>query len=246
MHAKPIFLLLCVLGLAAGRALAQDDDYDLPMKADPSCFGDKVRISALISSGGKVKVGLVLPETKASYLVAAGQKAGGIEVVSADYERELVVLRMGDQVCSLSLSSDPNAPVPEVAKNNLQPFPNDGIYRGEAIEQFLRENPNALENGMVKFPMPVDLTPAKGKGEGIEAFLRENPELAAELDKPVEGKGEGIEAFLREHPEIKVIDEPVTEGFGPGIEEQLRLHPELWTNALPGIPDGQLPPPVTP
>lgn len=226
---------LLLFGLAASARAEGDLDDDMEEMAEsldrtprePSCFGDAIRVSALISSGGGVKVGLVETSTKASYLIRPGETAGGVEVVSADYETETVVLRMGDAICTLHLAADPNAPVIDLTAPN----PATGIFRGEAIDQFLRENPTALEDGIVKFPLPV-MPPAQGRGETIEAFLRDHPEIAAQLDKPVVGKGEGIEAFLRENPEARVPDDVVIEGFGPGIEEQLRLHPELLTNLL--------------
>ena len=205
---------------------------------EPSCFGDAIRISALILSGGGVKVGIVETATKASYLVRPGEKAGNVEVVSADYDKETVVLQMGDAVCTLHLASDPNAEPIDITAVN----PATGIFRGEAIEQFLRDNPAAIDEGVIKFPLPM-MPPAQGRGEGIEAFLRNNPALAAELDKPVVGKGEGIEKFLKENPELNTPDEVVIDGFGPGIEEQMRLHPELFTNNIPGF---EVPPEAQP
>ena len=155
------------------QALDENDDLrDLQDAASrepaiPSCFGDKIRISALIQSSGGVKVGIVETATKASYLVKPGETAGDVEVVSADYDREMVVLKLGSETCTLSLASDPNAPKPVLADGD----PNSGLYRGEAIENFLKENPSAIDDGIIKFPLPV-MPPAVGKGEGIERFLR--------------------------------------------------------------------------
>lgn len=211
----------------------EDDLRDLQEMAAreaviPSCFGDKIRISALIQSSSGVKVGIVETESKASYLVQPGETAGDVEVVSADYDKETVVLKLGTEICTLSLASDPNAPEVFITSAN----PDSGIYRGEAIENFLRDNPQARDEGIIKFPLPI-MPPAVGKGEGIERFLREHPEIAARIDQPVVGKGEGIEKFLREHPEMRVEETLDPTGFGPGIEEQLRLHPEALSNQLP-------------
>ena len=206
----------------------------------PACFDDRVRISALISAGGKVKVGIVETGTQNSYLVSPGEKAGDVLVVSADYEREQVVLRRGNDICSLNLSSDPNAVRPAL---NLAP-PIDPVFRGEAIEKFLRENPNAMKEGAVKFPLP-EMPPAVGKGEAIEAFLRLHPELAAKANQPAVGRGEGIEAYLKAHPEIKVSDDPIPEGsLGPGIEAALKANPLILTNPIPGLPPVPAPSPV--
>jgi hypothetical protein len=113
---------------------------------------------------------------------------------------------------------------------------NSPLYRGEAIENFLKEFPEALSNGMIKFPLPV-APPAQGKGETIEKFLRENPELAKKVNQPVVGRGEGIETFLKQHPEIKVSDKPIPPGsLGPGIEEAMKKNPVVITNTIPGMP----------
>ncbi len=206
----------------------------------PACFDDRVRISALISAGGKVKVGIVETGTQNSYLVSPGESAGDVLVVSADYEREQVVLRRGNDVCTLNLASDPNAVQSAL---NLAP-PVDPIFRGEAIEKFLRENPNAMKEGAIKFPLP-EMPPAVGKGEAIEAFLRLHPELAAKANQPAVGRGEGIEAYLKAHPEIKVSDAPIPEGsMGPGIEAALKANPLILTNPIPGLTPQPVPPPV--
>ncbi len=218
MKLRHLLVPLLALSLRAVAEPADDDDAPAAFTpAEPSCFGDKVRVSALISSGDKVKVGIVETATKASYLVSPGEQAGPVEVISVDYDREIVTLKMGEQICTLNLAGDPNAPqyAPQAAK------PAENVYRGEAIESFLRENPNAVEQGMVKFPLPV-MPDAVGKGEGIEQFLRDNPEAAATADKTAEGKGESIESFLKAHPEIKVDEEIKPGSFGSGIDAELK------------------------
>ena len=244
-----LLAVLCLASATAGFAASDPDDNvivagDQPVTSIPSCFDDTIRVSALISSGGKVKVGIVEAKSNQSYLVSPGEKAGDVEVVSADYEKETVMLRRGTEDCILILAADPNAkPPPEV----VEALAKSPLYRGEAIENFLKEFPNAISNGMIKFPLPV-APPAKGKGEGIEKFLRENPELAKKVDQPVVGRGEGIEKYLKEHPEIKVNDQPIPEGsLGPGIEQAMKNNPKIITNAIPGMPAQMMaPPPAAP
>ena len=232
------FLLSALVLVSASRAFAAEVDTnvivagDQPVTSIPSCFDDAIRVSALISSGGKVKVGIVEAASNQSYLLSPGEKAGNVEVVSADYEKETVMLRRGTEECILVLAADPNAePPPEV----IAAIANSPLYRGEAIENFLKEFPDAIDKGMIKFPLPV-APPAVGKGEGIEKFLRENPELAKKVDQPVVGRGEGIEKYLKEPPEIKVNDQPIPEGsLGPGIEAAMKNNPRIITNTIPGI-----------
>lgn len=199
------------------------------------CFSDVVRISALVNLGAKVKVGIVDIATTNSYFVGAGQMAGPVEVVAIDYDKEEVTLRRGGTTCVLRLAADPNAPAaPEPIH-----LPGSPLYRGDAIERFLKENPGAVEKGLIKFPL-VEVAPVAGRGETIEKFLRDNPEAARIANMPAEGKGEGIEKFLRDHPEIKVDDTPIPEGsLGPGIEAAMKNNPLILTNQL-------VPPPAPP
>jgi hypothetical protein len=206
--------------------------------ANSDCFGDVIRITALVNSGNKVKAGVVELATSNSYFVAAGQQAAGIEIVSINYEKDIVTLRRGDKICVLALSADPNAPknVEEVHS------PDSPLYRGEAIEKFLRENPKAVQEGTIKFPTPPPAVPATGHGETIDRFLSQNPEAARIANTPAVGKGEGIEKYLREHPDIKIDDTPIPEGsMGPGIEAALKNNPIIITN---GIPNFVPPPPL--
>ena len=61
-----------------------------------NCISNEIRITALVNVGDKVKVGIVEQATSNSYFVAAGEKAGAIEVVAIDYANELVTLRRGE------------------------------------------------------------------------------------------------------------------------------------------------------
>lgn len=219
-HAR--LLLLCT-ALTATTAAAEN----------AACFSDIIRISALVNLGGKAKVGIIELATSNSYFVAAGQKAGQIEVVAIDYDAEKVTLRRGETTCILALAADPNAPT-IIAETHS---PDSPLYRGEAIEKFLRENPSALQEGAVKFPPLTPMPPATGHGETIDRFLSQNPEAARIANTPSVGRGEGIEKFLREHPEIKVDDTPVPEGsLGPGIEAAMKNHPMVISNGIPNIP----------
>ena len=242
MHRAPLILSALLLAATTFGQAPAARPAPAAALSQPSCFDDHIRISALISSGGKVRVGIVETASQNSYLVSPGETAGDVVVVSADYDREQVVLRRGAEVCTLNLAADPNAVRPAL---NLLPPP-EKVYRGEAIENFLRENPDVLREGHVKFPLPV-MPEAVGKGEAIESFLRDHPELAAKANTPAVGRGEGIESYLKAHPEVKVQDAPIPEGsLGPGIEAALKANPQILTNQSPGIPAGLLPKPAAP
>ena len=242
MHRAPLILSLALLAPGAFAQTPAPKPAPTAALSQPSCFDDRIRISALISSGGKVRVGIVETASQNSYLVSPGESAGDVVVVSADYDREQVVLRRGAEVCTLNLAADPTAVHPAL---NLLPPP-EKVYRGEAIEKYLRENPDALREGHVKFPLPV-MPEAVGKGEAIERFLRDHPDAAAKADKPAVGRGEGIESYLKAHPDVKVQDAPIPEGsLGPGIEAALKANPQILANPAPGIPPELLPKPAAP
>ena len=192
-----------------------------------TCFNGMIRISALIELNDSVKIGFVDTRDNRSYLLSPGEAAGDILVVEANYDQETVVLQLGNDFCTLQLEKDPNATLTQQVDYDPQ------FFRGEAIERFLAEFPNALEDGLIKFPLTAP-PPAVGRGETIERLLRENPEYRAIADMVVTGRGPGIEAMLAEHPELAIPVEIPEGSLGPGIEEALRLHPEQRTNiALP-------------
>ena len=206
---------------------------------DTPCFSDVIRVSALVNIGDKVKVGIIDLATSNSYFVTAGQKAGTIDVVAIDYDKAQVTLRRGDTTCVLALAADPNA-AKDVAEIHS---PDSPLYRGEAIEKFLKENPNALQEGAIKFPVLMPSPPATGHGETIDRFLSQNPEAARMANTPAVGRGEGIEKYLKQHPEIKVDDTPIPEGsLGPGIEAAMKNHPMMMSNGIPNMPAQFVPP----
>ncbi len=188
-----------------------------------TCFNGVIRISALIEVQNEVKIGFVDTRDNRSYLLSPGEVAGDIIIVEADYEKETVILQLGEEYCTLKLERDPNASI----KSQIDYDPQ--FFSGEAIEQFITEFPNAVEDGLIKFPLTAP-PPAIGRGETIERLLRENPEMRAVADMVITGRGPGIEAMLAEHPEFNVPVEIPEGSLGPGIEEAIRNHPEAMTN----------------
>ena len=217
-----IFFLCLALGLTSARLVAQQ-----PAVPDASgvltCFGGVIRISALIEMNDTVKIGFVDTRDNRSYLLSPGEVAGDIIVVEANYENETVVLQFGEEFCTLQLERDPNATVSRQVDYDPQ------FFRGEAIEQFLAEFPNAVEDGLIKFPL-VAPPAAIGRGETIERLLNENPEMRAIADMVVTGRGPGIEAMLAQFPELAEPVEIPEGSLGPGIEEAIRNNPEAMTN----------------
>ena len=191
-----------------------------------SCFNGTIRISALIQFPDTIKVGFVDSRNGRSYLLSPGESAGDVEVIESNYENESVVLKLGDEYCTMKLDNDPNAPAPVVPP---VPAYDPEFFKGEAIERFLKEFPNAVEDGLIKFPL-VAPKPVAGRGETIERMLNEHPEMRAIADMVVTGRGPGIEAMMAEHPELAVPVEIPEGSLGPGIEEAMRNNPSAVSN----------------
>ncbi len=227
--------LVFATALCAGAA-------DPPKDTTPTtllpAFARTLRISALIKSPTGIKVGLSDTQVGWNKFVAVGERFNDIEVVSASYETETVVLRKDDLVVRLALDRDPNAPEPSGV---LLTGSETNIWKGDGIENYLRENPDAV----VKTPpivRPANPTPVTGLGPGIEKAMREQGLQINTNPLPAGSMGEGIESVLRKNPELaEKLRRPV-EGRGEGIESVLRDHPELATNAPPAP---QIKPPET-
>lgn len=213
-----------LLALFAASCLAAEAETTVP-PGIASCFDDAVRISALIQFPDGIRVGVVDAASGESRILGIGEPFAGIEVIDADYDTEIVTLRRGEEQCVLSLADDPDA---IRLPSDFTTHPE--LYRGEAIERFLREFPNAEADGMIKFPIRPPLEPVTGKGPGIEAFLQQNPEWAEMADMVVTGLGPGIERLIAENPDLVPPAEIPEGGLGPGIEAAMQNQPLLETN----------------
>ncbi|HMP73112.1 MAG TPA: hypothetical protein PKE55_07600 [Kiritimatiellia bacterium] len=219
---RPSFLLLPALLLNLTFSLL------LPLSASADlapCLGEHLRVSALIQLEDGIRVGIVDASSADSAILAVGETFAGLTLLSADYQAERVILQRGEHTCELSLADDPNAIILPPAYTT-----HPELYRGEAIERFLREFPNAEADGLIKFPLQPPLEPITGRGPGIEALLQQHPEFADLADLVVTGRGPGIERFLSENPDLAPPTEIPEGRLGPGIEEALRNHPHIETN----------------
>jgi len=233
----------CLAALAL-RAPAQEP-ATLSSAPPPSAEG--LRVSALIQFTGGTKVGMVDTKNHTSFFLGVGERKHGFKLVSADFDAEEIILEKDNVTWRMELEKDPNAPAIPVGASPPQ-APATPVYRGEGIEAFLREHPDAVVKGTVpelQAP-PPGTEPVEGFGPGIEKFLAEDPELAERVSQPAVGKGETIERFLRENPELaEEVNKPVT-GKGEGIERFLREQPNIRPQGIPpeAFPPGVTPPPA--
>lgn len=205
-----------------GLAFAQVTNNPETVRGDDN---GRFRVSALIKTDAGVKVGLVDRERDRSYYLREGERDGELEVVSADYDREEVVIRHAGSLIRFQLAGDPTTrelflmnPPPPAAGALTTPDPEDrDLYPPHE-------------------PVTGDPPPPTSLGPGIESFLKDHPELAKEMQKPQGRYGSGIESMIRLYPELKKqLDQPPEESeFGPVLEELMKQHPEFRgdTNAV--------------
>lgn len=253
-HVIALAILLILTSVLALGEEPMEEDATLPRQVVPNDTpppsGEGLRVSALIQFAGGLKVGFVDAESKDTFFLGVGERKQGVELIEANFETENVVVEKNGVRWTLQLETDPNAPILPVAPPPVagSVVPDDGTYRGEGIETFLREHPEAIIKGRFPGiqPPPPGTPPVEGFGPGIEKFLRENPELAEKASRPAVGRGETIEKLLKDNPELaEQVNRPV-EGRGEGIEKFLRENPELLSqgaeNGIPGgIPAGAPP-----
>jgi len=185
-----------------------------------------IRLSAIIKADDIIKVGLIDMKDGRNRFLSEGDTFNNMLIVSADYDEEIVILKSENgEIITLTLAGDPNA---DHSAPNYNPLDLDSIWKGEGIESFLKEHPNAIVKAGPSLkslgykPGP----PVEGLGPGIEAFIKDDAERER-LMRPAVGRGEGIESYLREHPELEAqLNQPVT-GLGPGIESYMNEHPEV-------------------
>lgn len=158
------------------------------VKPQQKSFARKLRLTALWKIDGVgVRVGIKDLQEKQNYTLGIGESAEGMELVSADYDSEKVVLKKGSEHAELALqtegaksvsASDAQKMDPaERLKHNSylerrkarqerntkkRPEPKRPKYTGEELKKRLQEvQMDAIRTG--KPPLPIPLTPEMDK-----------------------------------------------------------------------------------
>lgn len=202
-------ILSAVVVLFAFAAQAQDEGFgryqvildrkpfgDLPPVSEntappgppPVSFAQSLRLSMIIEvDDGTKKIGFIDTRTGKPYTMGQGESQDGIEVVSADFEAEEVVLRQGSEMALMKLqsgevksitgqnmpsASSPPAMAPQsstVAPSYAErrrlrqmeqqpPPPEPPKYSGEELAKHLQEyQMEVIRQGLP--PLPIPLTP---------------------------------------------------------------------------------------
>jgi hypothetical protein len=148
-------------------------------------FAKNLRMSALLEmDDGTMKIGLIDQASNKSFFLAVGDTEEGVELVSADYDKEEAVVRKGAEMAVIKLQSGEitaltpaeqqarlNAPPtrrPSYAERRLArqqqrqqappPPPEPPKYTGEELERHLQEyQMEVIRQGLP--PLPIPLTP---------------------------------------------------------------------------------------
>ncbi|MFH0981197.1 MAG: hypothetical protein V2A79_06645 [Planctomycetota bacterium] len=147
-------------------------------------FAKNLRMSALLElDDGTMKIGLIDQASNKSFFLAVGDTEEGVELVSADYDKEEAVVRKGSEMAVIKLQSGEiqaltpaeqqarlNAPPtrrPSYAERRLArqqqrqqpaPPPEPPKYTGEELERHLQEyQMEVIRQGLP--PLPIPLTP---------------------------------------------------------------------------------------
>jgi hypothetical protein len=190
---------------------------DPPRPAATAAGGDDgppVRLTALLQQGDRVRVGLVLAGDGRSLLLAPGQSAGDVEVLSADYDAGEARLRWRGRDLRLAL-------VGRVVDVGLAgPAPDAALFPAGALEGFFAEFPEFRSGGRGKLLLEAPPVPSD-RGETIERALAADPALREAVDGVVTGRGPTIEAILKAQPDLPPAPDATPSGLGPEIERRL-------------------------
>lgn len=145
-------------------------------------FAKTIRMSALLEvDGGGIRIGIIDQKTNKDFYIGVGEEIEGIELISADYEKEEAVLRKGAEMAVIKLQSgevQPLTPAEQQARMNApqgrrpsyaerrlarqqqreQQPPPQPKYTGEELEKHLQEyQMEVIRQGLP--PLPIPLTP---------------------------------------------------------------------------------------
>lgn len=168
-----------------------------PPRADS--FAKSLRLSMIVETDmGDVRIGFVDNRTSKSYSLIPGEAQDGIELISADFEEEEAIIRNGEEMALLKLSSgtfeeirpeDQEARI-EAARNRpsyaerrrarmermreKEKTPPEPQYKGEELTEHLYEyQMEIIRQGLP--PLPIPLTQEQDDQLVAEGFLAPAP-----------------------------------------------------------------------
>jgi len=209
-------LVLGVLLVWAPAASADDSMWDADHPPDGGYWADyqdppetpRYRLSALVRTIDTTKAGIVDTVEGRSFFLAVGESEDGLHLIEARYDRESAIVQVGDERLYLVLDYGETFERFEEFEEDT-PLP---LFRGTAIEAFLRENPDAERKLVYAVEQDEDDPAPDGDeasadereqdehwlGEGIEAHMEKDADYRERARQPAVGRGEGIERFLED------------------------------------------------
>jgi len=174
-----------------------------------------LRVASMILVDEEVRVGIVHAGEGWTRVLPVGQRFRDLEILSADYEKETVVVSYLGEQFEYRLQYDPGSPDYRVA---VQMDERTAEWKGETIESFLRTQPVVVVRDHTSLPWVEASADTPAAGMTAEDFFARHPELfhqmAEHIPRPIGMRGE--EATADEGGGLEIISVPdafVTGGF---------------------------------
>lgn len=180
---------------------------------EDTAFLERFRVSALIDSNRKFRVGLVDSQTGKAYLLSKGDQLMGFVLESMDYQNERIILKKDGARYGLTLKDDPDAirvvpvslpPPSALTTAESMEFSPPETMRVKTLKEFLDEHPDLKASEGPRYNFPVTDASGEAKGVTMEEFIQSHPEMKGDENSPtgtVTGLGPGIESVMKDYPE---------------------------------------------
>lgn len=179
-----------VLPGAAGLAIAESFAKDYEMKA-------------IIDNGDNIQVGILDKKTKKHIYLDIGQEIGGMQLVSANYEKEEAVLKMGAETTVIMLHPDKDksaeAAPALVGAPGMSPFgmPAKNLATDNAASPFNNQGGRtSFFSDMKKrgaLPFRRMGTNASFQSKGLGSFFKPNTNMATPFVSPFRPQGSPLQ-----------------------------------------------------
>ncbi|MFH0953181.1 MAG: hypothetical protein V1873_02505 [Verrucomicrobiota bacterium] len=140
--------------------------------APEQSFARNIRMSALLESNdGEIRIGLIDLQSNQNFFLGVGDVENGVELVSADYEKEEAVIKKGDEMALIKLQSGDIQPLtPEQQREQMnQPPPSSSRRPSYAERRLARQQQRQQTPPAPQAPPPQP----KYTGEELEKHLRD-------------------------------------------------------------------------
>jgi len=192
-----------------GEAPSEDSAIDIrpPPPSGPS-FADSLQLCAFTECEGTIRVGFVDSNSQKTYFLFVGESEDGIEVESADYENETVLLSKGGVQCELRMGGVGGGSLSQTSSStgarNRSGF--------SARRRRARRTPEEIEE---ERRLAIERKSPILQGEEYEAHIRR---YNMELIRQGGAMGVPLPITLTQEEDAQLVGEGVLAPPEPGIE----------------------------